>query len=577
MRENGCLSSLCWPTPNTPNGGRTVPEQAEWKGTTAYMPDGRKVQVGLEHVAKNWNTPKTVSGDYTRDHGEKGQERLSLQGQAKNWRTPQAGNAKQGAPGAVDPERGFMTLTIQAKNWRTPRAGEGDHGGPNSRDSKGYEHLAMQAANWPTPKAFTGGPNSKRKERGAGGPDLQEKVKNWPTPAARDWRGCNGPEHLERGTGRKHLDQLPNFVEHGRHCLRRGRESSTSGAKSSKSRRVLNPLFACYLMGWPPRWTDCGFLIAPTSFAWWETASSLWLLLWAFSHSSLAQSATAGSTKEELEMKALGRGLDEMMSHAAMGPRAIHGLFSEGKNMAKKKEAGAEVKADAPKNHTEEVVRDLECELSREDIEKRAAQLLQVSNERKSELGRAGSLRQEAATLKSRAKERDSEAREAEQEGEMLLSEIEDLIRAVNDKVEKRPVNCRREYDYQTNKIRLIRLDTEAVVEERDMRNSERQMALGFELEQRGQGKEGYMDKRGRLLFVSDGFTDGKEWGTFYRSEQGSLKRFTGKGLEQRETREKAEADLKKYAMEHGFKHVDENGEVMSTPAAAEESGEEAA
>jgi len=36
----------------------------------------------------------------------------------------------------------------------------------------------------------------------------------WPSPAARDWKGANGEAHLENGTGRLHLDQLPNFVEH---------------------------------------------------------------------------------------------------------------------------------------------------------------------------------------------------------------------------------------------------------------------------------------------------------------------------------------------------------------------------
>jgi hypothetical protein len=36
----------------------------------------------------------------------------------------------------------------------------------------------------------------------------------WPTPAVRDEKGANGPEHLTNGTGRKHLDQLPNFVEY---------------------------------------------------------------------------------------------------------------------------------------------------------------------------------------------------------------------------------------------------------------------------------------------------------------------------------------------------------------------------
>jgi hypothetical protein len=36
----------------------------------------------------------------------------------------------------------------------------------------------------------------------------------WPTPATRDHKGANGADHLENGTGRFHLDQLPNFVEH---------------------------------------------------------------------------------------------------------------------------------------------------------------------------------------------------------------------------------------------------------------------------------------------------------------------------------------------------------------------------
>lgn len=36
----------------------------------------------------------------------------------------------------------------------------------------------------------------------------------WPTPAARDIKGANGAEHLEKSSGSLHLDQLPNFVEH---------------------------------------------------------------------------------------------------------------------------------------------------------------------------------------------------------------------------------------------------------------------------------------------------------------------------------------------------------------------------
>jgi hypothetical protein len=109
---------------------------------------------------------------------------------------------------------------------------------------------ASSSSAWPTATAISGGANSKRTERGAGGPDLQEVAENWqtpsvadteggrmtrsgkrsnepllkgqaealgsawPTPAARDWKGSNSANHLENGTGRLHLDQLPNFVEH---------------------------------------------------------------------------------------------------------------------------------------------------------------------------------------------------------------------------------------------------------------------------------------------------------------------------------------------------------------------------
>lgn len=46
------------------------------------------------------------------------------------------------------------------------------------------------------------------------GTPLAMSAKMWPTPATRDHKGANGPDHLENGTGRLHLDQLPNFVEH---------------------------------------------------------------------------------------------------------------------------------------------------------------------------------------------------------------------------------------------------------------------------------------------------------------------------------------------------------------------------
>lgn len=112
---------------------------------------------------------------------------------------------------------------------------------------------------------------------------LAMAAKTWPTPAARDFKGENGADHLENGTGRRHMDQLPNFVrfqwstprshEVGQYTRDNGdpdkqrpsltgqafslpdREISTPGDGSSTIRRTLNPLFVEWLMGWPPGWT----------------------------------------------------------------------------------------------------------------------------------------------------------------------------------------------------------------------------------------------------------------------------------------------------------------------------------
>jgi hypothetical protein len=64
-RASGQFQSLTrevmmWPTPNVPNGGRRVPKDATIKGfstPTAYRPNGKKVQVGLEQAVEWWPTP----------------------------------------------------------------------------------------------------------------------------------------------------------------------------------------------------------------------------------------------------------------------------------------------------------------------------------------------------------------------------------------------------------------------------------------------------------------------------------------------------------------------------------------
>jgi len=82
-----------WPTPTTPNGGRSCSHITEWSesGKTAYH-NGKKVQVNLEHAARFWPTP-TVCGNYN----QKGAGKNSGDGLAtdvKTWPTPTVNDSK---------------------------------------------------------------------------------------------------------------------------------------------------------------------------------------------------------------------------------------------------------------------------------------------------------------------------------------------------------------------------------------------------------------------------------------------------------------------------------------------------
>ena len=75
-------------------------------------------------------------------------------------------------------------------------------------------------------------------------------------PAARDAKGANSEEHCTvTGGGRKHMDQLSNFVAHSSHLAQPipdGQTSSESGPDSlPPSQKRLNPAFGELLMGWP--------------------------------------------------------------------------------------------------------------------------------------------------------------------------------------------------------------------------------------------------------------------------------------------------------------------------------------
>jgi len=188
-------------------------------------------------------------------------------------------------------------LPQQTRLWQTIKASDGEKGGPNQRDGKGNPYLPMQASLWPTPRTITGGAESaeRKKELGrmdSGGGDLQAAARNWPTPRAeercqynsrddhvalsrsvttwptpstRDYRTPNSQDSQQRrNADSKRGQQLSNFASHNSSHL--VPTTSTDGGKCSESTAHLprlNPLFVCWLMGWPR--------IAPGGFGFTET------------------------------------------------------------------------------------------------------------------------------------------------------------------------------------------------------------------------------------------------------------------------------------------------------------------
>ena len=178
---------------------------------------------------------------------------------------------------------GNACLATDAQNWGTPRASDGEKGGPNQAFGAGGKPLPAQAAQWPTPVAAEIEKNPVNHAAKMALPRAERGGGNLPTPASRDHKGENSPDHLINGTGRLHMDQLPNAVAHGftlpapapmthgptlsqlRPIWRRLRASliASHGRAvwlrlwAGRNKKRLNPEFVGWLMGWPPGHALC--------------------------------------------------------------------------------------------------------------------------------------------------------------------------------------------------------------------------------------------------------------------------------------------------------------------------------
>jgi hypothetical protein len=211
ITELGMAAQLAsWPTPNTPNGGRSV--DSSTLSATGMTRDGRKHTVSLEHVVRFAKLPERAAGPL-----------------ASSWPTPMAGTpstATYNEAGSTDYERKVDVLlgtrdTINGPkaSWRSPAAQNADRGGQNGTERVAAGHtLNLQD---------------------------QAQLATWATPTTRDHKDgayqANVPENALLG---RQVWQVSGPTPNG------------SSAPMEK-RGQLNPAFSRWLIGLPPVWDDC--------------------------------------------------------------------------------------------------------------------------------------------------------------------------------------------------------------------------------------------------------------------------------------------------------------------------------
>jgi hypothetical protein len=154
-RHTSESDGFVWPAPNQPNGGRTIPEDAEWSTPTAAYRDGRKFQVDLRSaVQRQWPTPRanlTQDDSVNRVINDKGRMisqtgadyGLSLPAAVNHWPTPQSRDYHSGDPpdsprAQRKQEQGWSPNLNDAVNWPTPQAQDYKSGTGFNPEGRGH-------------------------------------------------------------------------------------------------------------------------------------------------------------------------------------------------------------------------------------------------------------------------------------------------------------------------------------------------------------------------------------------------------------------------------------------------------
>lgn len=202
----GISASECgsWPTPNVPNGCRTLHHVDTFNGKTAYH-NGKKVQVGLEQAVK-WPTP--------------------LAGDAKS-----TCNATANRSNPDSKHHAGTTLTDAIRSWRSPLASDASKAGRGN-----FTHQVKNSA-----------------------------VVQYPTPTTQDAKNCGAPSQHNRNS--KPLNAVMQYptptaitdLGGAAMCKWGGsgaREQLRQVVTPAELNGQLNPDWVEWLMGWPIGWTS---------------------------------------------------------------------------------------------------------------------------------------------------------------------------------------------------------------------------------------------------------------------------------------------------------------------------------
>ena len=170
-----------------------------------------------------------------------------------------------------------------------------------TQNGKRQVGLQNAAEFWRTPDTpGAGGPRNRQDSIGNGHQvTIAEQAEHWPTPATRDWKGDNSELHVtETGGGRKHMDQLPNFVTHHFQSFHPDPTTMSNGRKSSSdgpNSRLL----------WPTAIAEdsesCGNHPGATVVGYFQVHPSFWAVLVRL-HSFASRIRTTSSASQTLSV-----------------------------------------------------------------------------------------------------------------------------------------------------------------------------------------------------------------------------------------------------------------------------------